>query len=63
MTPKTGRRVHLSLMVFWASNLIWFWFLPHAWRIPYLAVTAIYSIVVGHWSAHAAERPSEVVAP
>ena len=61
MSPKTGRRLHLVLMAFWAVNFVVFWLMPSGWRIPYLVLVSIYANFVGHWSAFAAERPSEVV--
>ena len=61
MSPALGRKLHFWLMVFWATNLVWFWFLPSSWRIPYLIVISIYAIVVGHWSGWSAERPTEIV--
>lgn len=60
MSPRTGRRIHLALICFWAANLVGVWFLPESWRIPYLVVVSIYANLVGHWSAFAAERPSEI---
>lgn len=60
MTPKTGRRIHLALMLFWAVNLIIVWFVPSGWRIPYLVVCSIYANFVGHWGAYSAERPTEI---
>jgi hypothetical protein len=61
MTPKTARRIHLALMVFWAVNLAVVWFLPTSWRISYLVVVSIYANFVGHWGGFSAERPSETV--
>lgn len=60
MTPRTGRRIHFWLMLFWAANAALVWFLPPAWRIPYLIVVSIYANFVGHWSGWSAERPTEV---
>jgi hypothetical protein len=60
VSPRTGRRIHLALICFWAANLVAVWFLPQSWRIPYLVVVSIYANLVGHWSAFAAERPSEI---
>lgn len=60
MTPETGRRIHLAMIVFWSPNLVAVWFAPASWRIPYLVVVSIYANLVGHWSAFAAERPSEI---
>lgn len=61
MKPKTGRRIHLIMMIFWAINAVVVWFLPSSARIPYLIVVSIYANFVGHWSAFSAERPTEVV--
>lgn len=63
MTPRTGRRVHVVAMCFWASSLAWVWLLPASARIPFLVVVSIYANVVGHWSGWSAERPTEIVEP
>lgn len=60
MSPKTGRRIHAFMMVFWAINLGAVWFLPDSWRIPYLIIVSIYANFVGHWSGWSAERPGEI---
>lgn len=60
MSSETGRKVHLTLMLFWATQLVLVWFLPSDWRIPYLVFVSIYANMVGHWSGWSAERPSEV---
>ncbi len=61
MQPKTGRRVHLSMMVFWALNFPGFFLMPRAWQIIYIALCSIYANFVGHWSGWSAERPTETV--
>lgn len=60
MTAKTARKIHLALVWFWALNLVVVWFLPKSWQIVYLIIVSIYANMVGHWSAYAAERPSEI---
>lgn len=60
MSAKLGRRIHLFMMVFWASQLILVWFLPLTARISYLIIVSIYANFVGYWSGYSAERPSEV---
>lgn len=60
MSPRTGRRIHFAMMVFWAVNAGVVWLLPPSWRIPYLIVCSIYANFVGHWSGWSAERPTEV---
>ena len=60
MTSKLGRRLHLAMMVFWGVSLAFVWFLPEAWRIPYLMVVSIYANFVGHWSGWSAERPTAI---
>jgi hypothetical protein len=60
MSARTGRRIHLALMLFWAANLVLVWFMPESWRIPYLVTVSIYANVVGHWGGWSAERPSEL---
>jgi hypothetical protein len=60
MKAKVGRRIHLAMMLFWGINMIGVWFVPAAWRIPYLVGVSIYANFVGHWSAYSAERPTEI---
>lgn len=60
MSPEAGRQVHKWMMLFWATNFIWVWFLTPSARIPYLMVVSIYANFVGHWSGWSAERPTEV---
>ena len=48
------------MMLFWAANLVAVWFMPEAWRIPYLVAVSIYANFVGHWGGWSAERPTEV---
>lgn len=60
MKPRTGRRIHLTLMAFWATQFVLVWFLPASWRVPYLVQVSIYANFVGHWSGWSAERPTEV---
>lgn len=61
MTPRTARRVHFCLMIFWAVNAGLVWLLPAGARIGYLVVVSIYANFVGHWSGWSAERPSETI--
>lgn len=63
MTSKTGRRIHLAAMLFWASQLVLVWFMPASWRVPYLVIVSIYANFVGHWGAYSAERPTEIEEP
>lgn len=62
MSPATGRRVHLVLMLVWV-----FVGLPVSYylreSIAWLVFLSVYAIVVGHWSGFSAERPSEVAEP
>ncbi len=60
MTSRTGRKIHLAMMIFWGINLVAVWFMPPDWRIPYLVVVSIYANFVGHWSGWSAERPGEI---
>lgn len=60
MTAKTGRRIHIAAMVFWAVQFGLVWLLPAAARVPYLVIVSIYANFVGHWSAYSAERPAEL---
>jgi len=62
VTPHTGRRVHLALLLTWLliGTPVSLW-LRHS--IPWLVFLSVYAIVVGHWSGWSAERPTEVVEP
>lgn len=59
MSPRSGRLVHLILMIAWVviglpvSILL-------RYSIPWLVFLSVYAIVVGHWSGWSAERPSEI---
>jgi hypothetical protein len=59
VTPKSGRRIHLGLLALWVVVG-----LPVSWvlrqSVPWLVFLSVYAIIVGHWSAYAAERPSEI---
>jgi len=60
MSPRTGRRLHLGLMIVWlvAGLPVSFWLRE---SVPWLVFLSVYAIIVGHWSGFSAERPSEMV--
>jgi hypothetical protein len=62
MTPRWGRRIHLTMMCLWI-----FPGLPVSWwlreSVPWLVFMSWYALLVGHWSGWSAERPSEVIDP
>lgn len=58
----TARKLHAAAMVFWAAQFAVVWLLPSHARIAYLVLVSIYANLVGHWSAYAAERPTEIEA-
>lgn len=67
MSSETGRKIHLTMMVFWAGNLpiviVTYVFFHHVWlevSILYLALVSIYANFVGHWSGWSAERPTQI---
>lgn len=62
MSPATGRRVHLYLMVFWFVVGLPVSFVLRQ-SIAWLVFLSVYAIIVGHWSGYSAERPTEVVEP
>lgn len=59
MSPRMGRRVHLSLAVLWllVGGPVSYWLRD---SIAWLVFLSVYAIVVGHWSGFSAERPTEV---
>jgi hypothetical protein len=59
VTPKTGRRVHLTLLLTWAVVGIPVSYVLR-YSVPWLVFLSVYAIVVGHWSGWSAERPHEV---
>jgi ABC-type spermidine/putrescine transport system permease subunit I len=62
MSPATGRRVHLILMVLWlVVGLPVSYYLRRS--IEWLVFLSVYAIVVSHWSGWSAERPTEVFEP
>lgn len=59
MTPRTGRRIHLVLMVVWVVVGIPVSYLLRN-TLAWLTFLSVYAIVVGHASGWSAERPSEL---
>lgn len=61
MTPRTARRIHLALMVFWGAQMVvvavktW----PWDWR-TYLLELSLAALFVGQWAGLSGERPTEV---
>lgn len=60
MTPETGRRIHLGLLIVWTVVGLPVSFVLRE-SVPWLVFLSVYAIVVGHWSGWSAERPSETV--
>jgi len=59
VSPATGRRIHLALMILWiVVGLPVSWVLRQS--VPWLVFLSVYAIIVGHASGWSAERPSEV---
>jgi hypothetical protein len=62
MSPETGRKIHLTLMVLWVvPGLPISWYLKES--VPWLVFLSVYAIIVGHWSGWSAERPTEIADP
>ena len=59
MSAKTGRRIHLLLLILWTVVGIPVSLLLRN-SIPWLVFLSVYAIIVGHASAWSAERPTEV---
>ncbi len=60
MSPQTGRRVHLALLIAWiVPGLPVSFYLRES--VPWLVFLSVYAIIVSHASAWSAERPSEMV--
>lgn len=60
MSPRTGRRIHLYLLLGWlVVGAPVSYVLRHS--IVWLVILSVYAIIVGHWSGFSAERPSEIV--
>lgn len=59
MTPETGRRIHLAMLLAWiiVGIPISMWLRQ---SIPWIVFLSVYAIIVGHWSGWSAERPTEV---
>jgi hypothetical protein len=60
VTPQTGRRIHLGLLVVWVVVGFPVSYLLRN-SITCVVVLSVYAICVGHWSGWSAERPSEIV--
>jgi hypothetical protein len=62
VSPRAGRRVHLSLLLAWLiiGTPVSMWL---RYSIPWLVFLSVYAIVVGHWSGWSAERPTELAEP
>lgn len=60
MSPKTGRRIHLVMLVAWLVIGLPVSYLLRQ-SITWVVALSVYAIVVGHWSGWSAERPTEVV--
>jgi hypothetical protein len=59
MTPQTGRRTHLTLLIAWVIiGLPASYLLRNS--ITWVVILSVYAIIVGHWSGWSAERPTEI---
>lgn len=59
MSPQSGRRIHMTLMVIWiVVGLPVSFYLRES--VPWLVFLSVYAIIVGHWSGWSAERPTEI---
>jgi hypothetical protein len=59
VTPQTGRRIHLALLILWVVvGLPISYLLRHS--IVWLVVLSVYAIIVSHAAGWSAERPTEI---
>lgn len=62
MKPRTARRIHLALMVFWAAQMVAVAVLYWPWdRLTYLIELSLAALLVGQAAGLSAERPSETI--
>jgi hypothetical protein len=60
MSPQTGRRIHLTLLILWTVvGIPVSYYLRNS--IAWLVFLSVYAIIVGHWSGYSAERPTEIL--
>jgi hypothetical protein len=59
MSPKLGRRVHLTFLFIWIFIGLPVSFILRE-SVPWLVFLSVYAIIVGHWSGWSAERPTEI---
>ncbi len=60
LSPKAGRRIHLSLFFIWiVVGLPLSWYLKES--VPWVVFLSVYAIIVTHLAGWSAERPSETV--
>lgn len=59
MSSRTGRRIHLVLLVVWTLVGIPVSYLLRS-SVPWLVFLSVYAIIVGHASGWSAERPTEI---
>lgn len=58
MSPRTGRHIHLTLLIAWLLiGLPVSYLLRNS--IAWLVFLSVYVIVAAHWSGWSAERPTE----
>jgi predicted alpha/beta hydrolase len=62
MSSRTGRRIHLALLVVWTvvGIPVSYWLRQ---SVPWLVFLSVYAIIVGHASGWSAERPTEIEQP
>jgi hypothetical protein len=59
VTPQTGRRIHLALLILWVVvGLPVSYVLRNS--IVWLVVLSVYAIIVSHAAGWSAERPTEI---
>lgn len=59
MSSRTGRRIHLALLVAWTVVGIPVSYLLRQ-SVPWLVFLSVYAIIVSHASGWSAERPTEI---
>lgn len=59
MSPRTGRRIHLTLMCLWIFPGLPVSYLLRE-SVPWLVFISVYALIVSHASAWSAERPTEI---
>ena len=59
MSAKTGRRIHLALLILWVvPGIPVSWYLKES--VPWVVFLSVYAVIATHWAGWSAERPNEV---